>query len=220
MTTTSLVIRSGTIEFSGADIRSANLVEEFNPLSITLPIGTLELTLFSNDASFSVINPTGKYEVLMTAEPLVAYEIIDGEERFLGRYFVDNWANTSESIKRFSCVDILGVLDKYEYYGGIWLTPITAADLLADIFSGITMEYILSPELAAVELTGWIPICTYREALQQVLFALGAYILVPRRSVPLIGKMGQVFTMTNQGRPGFAHTGQTRVYQISRAGAS
>jgi hypothetical protein len=204
----------GEAEFSGADITDASLTEEFSPLSITLPINSLEFSLFSDDVAFSIINPTGKYESLLSRQPMAVYEVVDGEQRYLGQYYLDDWSGPSENVKQFSCSDVMGLLDKYTYRGGIWLTPVTMSELVAGILNPIGVEYEIDPDLAAETLTGWLPISSYREALQQVAFAANAYVLAARRDVLVIGKLSQAATITSGVRAGVANTGQSRTYKI------
>lgn len=215
MARTSTRIVFPDVEFSGSDVKSAKVVEEFHPLSVTVPINTAELVLFSDDTAFSIINPSGRYESLINRQPMSIYESVNGVETFIGQYFLEDWESQTENLKRFRCVDILGILDKYDYRGGIWLTPVKVGDLLSQILGEANVDFEIDPDVAAVELTGWLPICTYREALQQVLFAASAYILVPRVSIPIIARIAQVTTKVNGphlGHPRY-RAGTTRVGQ-------
>lgn len=208
------IIKFGEIQFSDDDFVTANLVEEFSPLSITLPINTLNFSVHSSDTNFSIINPTGSFESLATQQPMALYESVDGSEKYLGQFYLDEWKNKSENVKQFSCFDVVGLLDKYEYPGGVWLTPTTVAVLVADILDPMGIEYTIDPDVAAITLTGWIPISSRREALQQVTFAASAYVLSSRLDSLVIGKLSQI-AITNSGiRTGVSHTGQTRVYQL------
>jgi len=78
-------------------------------------------------------------------------------------------------------MDEIGLIDSLTYKGGIWMTATSVGTLLQEIFRGLDTQYECDPDLAAVELRGWIPICTYREAIQQVAFAAGAYVLAARQ---------------------------------------
>jgi hypothetical protein len=209
----------GDTEFVGTDFISAKLVEEFSPLSITLPVSALEFSIFSDDVAFSIINPTGDFEQFATQQPVSLYEIVDGTQVFLGQFYLEDWSNKSENVKNFTCVDILGVLDKYEYMGGIWLTAVTVADLVADVLDAIGVVYDIDPDLAIVELTGWLPIMTVREALQQIAFAAGAYVLSPRQNSIVMGRLTQVSQNTNGIRCGVAASDQSRVWGMRWRGA-
>lgn len=209
----------GDAEFTGSDFLSAKLTEEFSPLSITLPASELEFSLFSDDVSFSIINPTGDFEQMATQQPVALYEVVDGEQIYLGQFYLEDWSNKSENIKSFVCVDILGILDKYTYLGGIWLTAVTVGELVADVLGPIGSAYDIDPDLAEVELTGWLPIMTAREALQQIAFAAGAYVLSTRNDSIIMGRLIQVSMSVAGVRTGVTKCGQPRVWGMHWRGS-
>lgn len=213
MPKTSLKISFANVIFSGPDIKSATVTEEFSPLSITVPINTFQFSLYSNDVTFSIINPTGKYESLLKKQPMTVHEIVDGVERYIGLYYLEDWVSSSKDIKTFTCSDVLSILDKNVFYGGFWSSPVTVGSLVAGLFNTVGLGYSIDPVVAAMTVTGWLPILTYRETLQQILFAVGAYVLVSRETVPVIGQMAQVSLSSYGQRIGFPRTGQSRNWQ-------
>lgn len=173
-----------TVTFEKTQIKSAQLVEEFNPISVTVPACTLTLEVYIADPSgngFTIIDPGGLYSVFEYRAPLMLYEVIDGVNTFIGRYYLDTWKNLSDNILELVCMDELGLLDTLTYRGGMYTSATPVSTIVADIFSGITLEYTLDPDLGDVELIGWIPIGSYREAIQQVMFAAGGYVLAARQ---------------------------------------
>jgi hypothetical protein len=191
------------IHFTGAEIKSAYLVEEIDPLSVELRGNTLELSVFSTDANFSIVNPAGDYAGLKDRQPIEAYETVGANTLFMGKFYLDEWENTSDNVIKFRCIDAVGVLDSLPYMGGIWLTPTTAGVLLEAIMTAAPMAYELDPDLFDAEIAGWIPICSYREALQLIAFAIGAYVTCSRSGVVRILKTtlaqdyaSQEFTIT------------------------
>lgn len=219
MPSTYPLIAFGETEFSNTDFLSAKLTEEFSPLSIVLPVSELEFSLFSDDVSFSIINPTGDFEQMATQQPIALYVVVDGAQVYLGQFYLEDWSNRSENVKEFVCVDILGILDKYTYLGGIWLTAITVGELVADVLESIGVGYDIDPDLAAVELTGWLPIMTAREALQQIAFAAGAYVLSARNDSIVMGRLTQVSQTVSGVRTGVASSGQSRVWGMRFRGS-
>lgn len=71
-----------------------------------------------------------------------------------------------------SCQSAMGLLET-QYLGGMY-QAVPAEMLLADILEG--REFTLHSALAGQTVTGYLPVCTRREALQQVAFALGALV--------------------------------------------
>jgi hypothetical protein len=202
------------VEFSEEDIREATVVEEFNPLSIVLPVNRLEVLLYSENADFSILNPSGDYASLVHRTPMMVYQVNDGAQMVIGQYYLDEWENVSDTLIRLNLMDEMGILDSLTYKGGIWLTPTTLGDLLQEMFSGIDSEYELDPNLEDEEVSGWIPICSYREALQQIAFAVGAYVLCARQDGFIkIGTTEAAGALTKGIRSGVAGAGQSRIYQ-------
>lgn len=211
MSTTVKVVFSD-VTFDGDTIRSASVTEEFSSLGITCPVTELTMELFSEDEAFSIINPTGDYESLMTRQPMAVYEVVDGVEQFIGQFYLDTWTSKSETVKSFQCIDVIGLMDKQDYRGGLYLTPTPVGEIIAAIFGDAGFDYTIDPDLALETVTGWIPICSHREALQQVLFAVGGYVLSARQPVPKIGRLSQIAIATLGQRTGFAHADQSRVW--------
>lgn len=202
------------VVFGADDIRDCRIVEDFNPLAITVPINTMELTLYSDTGGFTIINPSGVYEPLLTRQPMAVYINIDGQRHFVGQYFMDNWENQSENLISFTCIDALGLLDKDDYKGGLWMTPVRAGEILDDIFVQAGLDVLIDEQIYDVMLTGWLPIMKYREAVQQVCFAAGAYVRSSRQDVIKIGKMGFISQKHAGVRAGVAGVGQSRVRQM------
>jgi hypothetical protein len=174
--------------FTGADIKSASVVEEINPLSIELPIDTCDLMLFSNDATFSIINPLGEYSALQNKQPLDVYETVGNENIYIGQFYLDTWENVSDKEIVFRAIDMIGILENVPYMGGLWTTATTAGALIESMMSAINTPYDLDPDLYSIDIVGWIPATTYREALQQIAFAIGAYVTCSRTGLIQIYK--------------------------------
>ena len=138
-------------------------------------MNSLELDLFSDDAEFSILNPTGYYAGLKERQPLAVYELVDGNSLFLGQYYLEAWENTSDTEITFRCLDLLGVLDSVPYRGGIWTgTGVALETLIQEMMEAVSAPYELDASLNGTAVVGWIPACSYREALQQIAFAVGA----------------------------------------------
>ena len=214
MTHTSPIVKFGAVTFTGADIKSANLVEEFDPLSTTLPIDTLELELYSTDPDFTIIDPAGDYALFENRQPIVVYEVSGTNQVLIGQFYLDTWENVSDTLIKFNCIDLLGLLDTLTYTGGIWLSPIAMGDLIDTILREVNVAFAIDPDLYSFPITGWIPICSYREALQQIAFAAGASVTGARQGGFLkFSKMYMSGAIAKGIRSGVAETGQSRIRQ-------
>jgi hypothetical protein len=77
---------------------------------------------------------------------------------------------------QFKGIDLIGLLDGGTFDGGMY-TNVTVEDLLEEIFTsaGLSSEsYSIDSSLRNLTLSGYIPMIGHREALQQVLFVIGA----------------------------------------------
>lgn len=172
--------------FEGDSLISASLLEETNVLSDELTINTLDFTLFSENDEFNIVNPQGFYRLLQQRQRLNVTETLlkTGVEKDMGVYYLDKWSNKEEKVMEMSAIDIIGVLDKTNFNGGMY-SNIKFKDLVALILRSanlFTDEYEIEADLQNIELTGYIPICSHREALQQAVFAVGAIVNTTRGS--------------------------------------
>jgi hypothetical protein len=80
----------------------------------------------------------------------------------------------------------------------------------------VNVAFVIDPDLYSYPITGWIPICTYREALQQIAFAAGASVTSARQGgflkfskMYMSGAISKGITCRLSG----TGTGQSRIYQ-------
>jgi hypothetical protein len=161
------------ITFTGESIKSAAVIEEVDPLSTSLRVNAFNLTLFSEDEQFSILNPAGEFAALATRQPIAAYLYVDGAINLIGQFYLDTWENKSKQEIEFRAIDMAGVLDSIPHRGGMY-TAVRLEDLLYDIMSAASIPYQLDPNLNNVLISGWIPYGTLRKTLQQIAFAAGA----------------------------------------------
>jgi hypothetical protein len=165
------------LRFEGSTIKSASIIEEVDVLSTELRVNTFNLRLYSEDADFSIMNPTGYYAALKARQPLAVYELVDTTPYFMGQFYLNDWKNPTESEIEFDCVDLVGVLNDIDYRGGIYTgSGITVQTLLANMLEAIYIPYDLDADLYDIMVIGWIPYTSYREALQQIAYAIGAQV--------------------------------------------
>lgn len=161
--------------FTGRDLISANVLEEIDPISSELRINTLNFTLYSGDAEFSILNPLGIFSRLQQRQPLKVFEYLDGVKKGMGTYYLDEWENEDEYNINMTGIDLVGVIDGTDFAGGTY-NNVAAGVIIAEIMTSANAEYELDSSLAGKMLSGIIPVCTHREALQQVVFAIGGIV--------------------------------------------
>lgn len=189
-TTVTVEFGSEPTTFTGAEIKSARIVEQIDPVSVELPINTLELRLFSAAGDFSIIDPSGFYANLKYKEPLDVYENFGAGNVFMGRFYLDKWESISENEAVFEASDAIGVLESKTCLG--WEIPngFLDTDVIIDRIeteTGLTIT--LDASLAGISISGWVPVTTYREALKQFCFLMRAHATCARSSVITIVPM-------------------------------
>ena len=161
--------------FDSSDLISANVLEEVDLLSSEIRINTLDMTLHSKDTEFSVMNPTGIYSLLQQRQPLTAYIYLDGVKKNMGTFYLEDWLNDNDSTITMKAIDLMGIIDGTTFKGGIYSNA-TVDSIVGQIMASANAEYDLDEDLGSMTLSGYIPVCTHREALQQVVFAIGAIV--------------------------------------------
>lgn len=145
--------------FQRDELRNVRVVEEVSIISSEVAINTLDFTL---DSKSNV-----EY-MFQFKQPVSAYN----GEQLIGTFYISDSTHRARGLYDVSCIDAIGVLDEDTFPAGMY-TEYPAKPLLEDIIGGhFALE--LDPALAAMPITGFIPECTRREALQQVAFALRA----------------------------------------------
>ncbi|MEG1391062.1 MAG: hypothetical protein RSD07_11900 [Angelakisella sp.] len=159
----------------GSKVSNASILEEVDLLSSSVSINTLDFTMQSGTAEFSPLNPSGLFSVLQQRQKLDVTAQIDSDELPMGGFYLESWESDGKNNVKMSAVDAIGLMDKTRYDGGIY-EGVTAAALVEQIMSSAGVSYTLEPSLAGVTISGCLPICTHRRALQQVAFALDAVV--------------------------------------------
>lgn len=157
----SLILFGIVREFERQELRSVEATEELNIISDEVAINTLDFTLDSmDDIDF----------IFQEKQPVYAYN----GKTMIGTFYIDDSTRVSKNVYNVSCIDALGILDEDPFAAAMY-TNANAKTALEDIVGGhFTLE--LSEELQTEKLTGYIPDCSRREALQQAAFALRAVV--------------------------------------------
>lgn len=146
--------------FTSKELRSANVIQELDPISAQLSINTVDFVLDSKtDMEYS----------FQAKQPLSVY--FNGELR--ATTFVSKSQRTTKSTWKIESEDYIGQLSRLTFMGGMYAGA-NAKDLLTKIFTQAKIPFTIAQELNNAELTGYIPICDCREAVRQICFAIGA----------------------------------------------
>ena len=173
-----------TVWFNQEEITSIHIVNEIDPSLSELTVDTMQINIHDRKERTLIPQKNQQMELYQN-DNLYAVHYITGSSRQAKQYYT------------FSCQSAIGLLEG-DYLGGIYnAAPITS--VLEDILDGFSFE--LHNTFAEITITGYLPICTRREALQQLAFAIGAIITTQGsnaiRIVPLPSGISAPFTKTN-----------------------
>ena len=204
------------IEWTSKDIVNSNLQEETDVISKVIPNDTLSLTIYSKDEDFNILNPRNSYGYLLPNQKLTVTEfiydlddttgeILDKQEISMGQFYLDTWESINTTQIKFNLVSPLAQLDKTQFknsrmYGGS--STDNAYSVLQTIFNdaGWT-DYEIDNSLQNIYLTGYIPVCTHKQAIQQVAFVCGCVVYDSRSNTveikPFIASTNQNIESSN-----------------------
>jgi len=162
-------------KFQEDTVISTTVLEEIDITSSELTINTMDFTVYSADDEFNIFNPSGLYNVLQKKQQISVIGTVDGAEKNMGTFYLDEWKASENKMMNLSTIDAIGIMEGTYFYGGLY-TNVTASNLIETIMNDAGFGYTLDSELASITISGWLPRCTHREALQQVAIAIGAYV--------------------------------------------
>ena len=187
------IVYGRTITFDGESLVSANLLEQVNLLSDELTINTLDFVVYSDDDRFNILNPQGIYATLQQRQELRVYQEKNDTLNNMGTFYIDSWQSKNDNKMEFKGIDLIGLLDKTTFDGGMY-SNVSVNTLVSQIFTSAGFDnsyYSIANDIQNIILTGYIPVCTHREALQQVLFTVGAIANCARNDIIELYRVAQ-----------------------------
>lgn len=167
-----------SLVFSGNELKRATVIEEIDPASIQSPTNSLELEVLASAELLSIIDAAED-----SGWPLDAYELIDNEVVYMGRFYVDEWEQPTTSRVKISCVDKLKLLENQTYFGMVFYDspPYTIGGMIDNMAYYVGFDYTIDPDLSAIEFTNaGMYYTNVRDALQKIAMAAGGYVTCSR----------------------------------------
>lgn len=138
-----------------------------------------------------VISPAdrGEYDRIMSADGLIIcskynYDIRNipygtpvrfyVDDRISGVFYCDSVDRTGKDLFKVNCMSAIGLMNRQRSKGGIY-TGQRFDEVVAEIV-GSGYEYIIEPDVAELQVYGWLPYSTRRRNLHQLLVAYGVTI--------------------------------------------
>lgn len=148
--------------FRDDEIEDINCLMELNPISEEVSINTMDYTIRSKSEYAFEFQKRQKQTLYFDEAILGIFYLKDGKQLGEKRYSVETQ-------------DAVGILDNNQFMGGVY-DDVLVEDILNDIMAGEGIAYFLDDAYAGTTVSGYLPICTKRSALQQLAFAVGALV--------------------------------------------
>ena len=149
-------------DFLDDELYTVSCLQEINAISENISINTLKFTVRTrSDIPFD----------LQRKQRLGLY--FNGE--LMGNFYLKNGARKNKTDYYMDSHDAIGVLDANEFSGGVYSGQ-TVESVVSSIFSGEDFSFVLDESFKDIQLYGYIPYTTKRNALVQIAFAIGAVV--------------------------------------------
>ena len=145
--------------FMGDELVKVRLLNEIDPSLNTLPVDTMTVEIRD-----------GKDRDLQLEKGQQVRLYRDGIQ--LATHYVTDAQRQSRQNYRLHCQSAVGLLED-SFLGGIY-EEFPVEQLLQAVLDGL--PFSLDPAFSGETITGYLPVCTRRQALQQIVFALGAVV--------------------------------------------
>lgn len=194
------------IQITNEDLSYVNLVLEGNPLSTKLPINELSFRYIDINNTFNPDNPEGKSKYLTTNLPIslkFVENVYNSQTREfenidfpLGEFYLSEWADGgSVGEYEFKASNLLGLLDKDNYYKGMYYPDgILVKDLINNLLNDLNLpaslqgRFVIGKTIGNKKIYAPLPIDTHKNCLQLILNAVGACLIQKRDGTYLIDK--------------------------------
>lgn len=144
------------------EIDDISCLMELNPISEEVSINTMDYTIRSKSEYAFEFQKRQKQTLYFDEAILGIFYLKDGKQLGAKRYSVETQ-------------DAVGILDNNQFMGGVY-SDVLVSDILASIMGGEGITYFLDDTYVDARVSGYLPICTKRVALQQLAFAIGALV--------------------------------------------
>lgn len=150
-------------DFTASELIEMSAIHEIDLISATVPTNVLDATIHSTDEVDYIFQK--KQPVEMT-----------NNGNLIGVYFIESGERTGRLDMKFSCSDVIGLMELKKITGRLWLTDTPLQTILHDVF-GDAYTFIIDSAYSKATLRGGLEGGkTEREALQHIAFALGAVV--------------------------------------------
>lgn len=146
--------------FTAEELKKCSVIQQMDTISETLPISTCDFTLNIKDESLPIFQEK---------QPIRTYF----NDKLISKTFIEKYTRKTKTDWQVSTEDYFSLLDDVTFMGDIYNNK-NVEELIGEILTPHNIPFTISKNLRSMTVTGHIPICSGREALQRVCFACGA----------------------------------------------
>lgn len=147
------------VVFGRNELTQVRLTNEVDPSLCVLSVDAMRVEIRDRKGRAFAPQENQRMELYQNGKLLAAHYILDSSREAKYHY-------------TFSCQSAVGLLGD-EYLGGMY-DGVPVDVFLQDVLDG--RSYVLDGSFDGYTVTGYLPVCTRREALQQLAFAMGAMV--------------------------------------------
>lgn len=185
-------------EYNGDELISLNVLKNIDPTMSESSADEIKYTIDNSDKLYNMLNPGGYFQFLQRQQKIFAKigavlssDIV--EYINCGTYYLTDWKNNEQSLTAtFTARDILNILNDSKYMKSTYQTrSLTnlATDVLTD--AGLSSsDYSIDTALNSINVTGYIPIMSHKEALQMIAMAGESVLYADRDGIVTIKQLG------------------------------
>lgn len=148
--------------FRDDELENVDCLMELSAISEEISINTLSYTVRSKTDYAFEFQKKQKQTLYFDEAVMGIFYLKDGKQLGARRYSVE-------------AQDAVGILDSSQFMGGMY-QEVAAREIFEEIMHGEKMESFLDDTLTEIKVSGYLPISSKREALQQLAFAIGAVV--------------------------------------------
>lgn len=157
------------IVFDGEYLEDLSLNEDTDPISRSIAIDTAFIQIVAKENEFDLLNPVGATKFIKPGVSLEAEVEIDGNNLYLGKYYISKIDYNDAKTIGLHCETILGILDKEKFFNSLLYNGTSAKDVLTSVLGGEEAEYHIENS----KVYGYIPVKSKREAIKEICFSNG-----------------------------------------------
>lgn len=162
------------ITWQDDQVKTAKITEQIDESNATQPVSSAQVEIIDENNDFDIANPNGSWNSAEYYQRILFQEYKDGEIIEMGTFYLNGWSFKS-NIATFKATDAIGYLDSITFRGGEIYSKTLAGDIIDAIMSAAGWtDYYVDPDIASMEITGYLPKQTCRNAIKEICFALGA----------------------------------------------